>query len=200
VAYSDDADFFRVHAEHQLELLDRQCTTIRTRHRLTLRAQRTSRFYQRAYIWTGSGIEKDPEILSGRDELGHATHRLHGPIIRSGTQRIFIIDLGREYHNGESVVVEFKHTLLDLENRMEPFLGQDATAGCESLTLTVLIPTSFKATAWQRQSHTSTPDIATYQKAVAPQVHPSKFAETDSFSWAIGSPEVGFNYRIIWKV
>ena len=114
MAYEEDADFLRTHAEHQLEVMDRQCMTIRTRHKLTLEARRTSRFFQRPYTWTGSGIEKDPEIISGSDDLGHATHRLHGPIIRSGTKRIFIIDLGREYQSGETVEVEFKQTLLDL--------------------------------------------------------------------------------------
>lgn len=200
MAYADDADFFRVRAEHQLEILDRKCTTLRTRHKLTLQAQRKSRFYQRAYIWTGSGIEKDPEIISGRDDLGHATHKLHGPVIRSGTRRLFIIDLGRDYHPGETVEVEFKHTLLDLENKMTPFLGQDATTGCQSLKLTVLIPSSFNATAWRRSSHVSNPDIATYQASLPPLRHPSKFADTDSFTWTIANPEVGYNYRITWKV
>jgi hypothetical protein len=200
MAYSDDADFFRVHAEHQLEILDRKCTTVRTRHKLTLRAQRTSRFFQRAYVWTGSGIEKDPEIISGLDGLGHATHKLHGPVIRSGIKRLFIIDLGRDYHRGESVEVEFKQTLLDLESRMSPFLGQDTTTGCESLKLTVLIPSSFNANAWTRQSHISTPEMAVAQTALEPDSHPSKFADTDSFSWTIEEPRLGYNYRIIWKV
>jgi hypothetical protein len=140
-----DQDFQRIHADHQLEILDRSHTTIRTKHLLTLEASRTSRFYHRYYKWTGSGIEKDPIFVSGRDELGHATHRMHGPIIQNGAQRLFLVDLGREYQPGERVQLEFKQTLLDLDGKMERFLGIAVNPGCQSFTLRVLVPEEIRS-------------------------------------------------------
>jgi hypothetical protein len=97
--------------------------TFSTTHRYELEALMGGRFFERRYNWTGAGIEKTPIIESGRDVLGHAHHRLHGPVIYEGQWRILLVDLGRDVAPGERESVEIKHTFIDTAGTFQPFLG-----------------------------------------------------------------------------
>lgn len=199
-APDNQASFFRAEAEHQLEVVDRPHTVIRTRHKLLLQARRKSRFYVRTYTFTGSGIEKDPLILSGRDELGHATHRLHGPVLRDRDERLFLIDLGREYAAGEQVEVEFKQTFLNLDRTMSQFLGHTAEQDCRRLNFRVLIPAEFRGSAVMLKAHHSHMSQAEVRVPLEPEDFMGKYGETHLFSHEEHRPVAGYNYRIEWKV
>jgi len=195
-----DQDFSRVHADHQLEILDRSHATIRTKHLLTLEARRTSRFYHRYYRWTGSGIEKDPIFVSGRDELGHATHRMHGPIIQTGALRLFLVDLGREYQTGERVDLEFKQTLLDLDGKMERFLGIAVNPGCQSFTLRVLIPEAISVKASALKFPTSSSATPSWKGPVVARPTDGRYGRTNELTFSDTDPQAGFSYQIVWNL
>jgi hypothetical protein len=114
--------------------------TIRTWHEFKIRACRRERFFERQFTFSGGGIEKEPVITSGVDELGHARHKLHGPVIREGKERLMLVDLGRWLEPEEVEVVQIEHTFIDPEGRFEPFLGAFVKPECQRISIEVLLP------------------------------------------------------------
>jgi hypothetical protein len=132
--------FTRLEVDHCLEVLDDRATTFRTSHVHTIRAEMPSRFFVRRYTWTGTDDNDTAEVICEHDVWGHPRHRLHGPIIREGSTRIVLIDLGRTLSAGEIETVHIAHQLRDLAQTFTPMLGHTVKPGNERITLRVILP------------------------------------------------------------
>lgn len=152
---------------HALEFVDDDLRTVRNLAKFDLAATRDERFFRRKYTWSGSGIEKPPQVLSGRDNLGHAHHRLHGPIIREGVERVYLVDLGREFRKGEQVSLVLQQTFIDVDGTLEPFLACMAREGSKELRLQVSFPAGMhlKVKAQKHPGGSSVPTEAIYIEA-----------------------------------
>lgn len=136
----------RIAVWHEMRVLDASAMTIHTRHRYDLRCIATTRFFQRRFTWTGTGIEAQPVIEPAEDEAGHRMHNLHGPVIREGNNRnLMVVDLGRTLDVGDEVSVEMSHRFVDTGGKFVRYVGQKAPAGMRSLDLRLLLPPALPA-------------------------------------------------------
>lgn len=195
-----DTGFVRERTSLQVEIADSKCITMRIRHRLTLRATRLGRFFEWRYSWTGSGIEKPVQMVSGADEFGHYYHKIHGPIIAIEQSRIAVVDLGRDYEQGETVEIELKQTLLDLDRAMRPFLGHDVYEGCKQVQLRLICPKGMNLRVRRvrapRDNPTTTSGSSDCPGVDLPE---GKYGDSTLYEWLVESPTPGFNYRLEWE-
>lgn len=186
------------HVYHTMHALDVSLMTVRTRHRFDLLAIRRERFFERRVDWTGSGIEKDPQILSGKDALGHSRHQLHGPVIRDGITRIMLIDLGRRLEPGDREVVEIEHTFIDVERTLKPFLGAFAREGTKTVTLSLILPDKFVGTV-RSEKHPPDSKLPISQEFVQPEVCMLDGIPYRQYVLKEPDAQPGSNYRLSWN-
>ncbi len=191
-------DFVQVNVQHELQVYDRSLMTMRSEHILHLRARRPSRFFERTFSWSGTGIEKDPKVRSGKDALGHATHRLHGPLVRNGEERIYLIDLGRRLKPGEEEIVEVEQWFIDAGRTFQPFLGHTARIGCEGIDLRVRLPDSLKAQVHEERRRPGV-HMPYRREPLLPMDRPGNHGYHD-YKVNVSDPEPGVNMRIAWRV
>jgi len=136
---SATSDFGHIFAtprvSNTLEILDDACTTFRSEHIISIRAQLRSRFFLRRFMWTGSDDDEPPDLETTHDVWGHPKHRIHGPIVREGRWRVIVVDLGSTFEVGDEDTLHFRHQLRDLNGEFEPFLGHAPKLGTEYLML-----------------------------------------------------------------
>lgn len=138
--------FTRREVAHHLQVMDDSAMTIHSTHSYVLVADRATRFFQRRYEWTGSGVETEPEVLSGIDQLGHRTHRIHGPIVHeAGGDRLLLLDIGRTMQKGDTESVAISHKFVDTGSTFKPFMGHLAYNGCKQITIAVSLPQGLSA-------------------------------------------------------
>jgi hypothetical protein len=132
--------FTNVKVDSTLEVLDDKATTFRSFHSYTVRAELPGRFYVRTYVWTGTDHNDTSEVVSDHDIWGHPRHRCHGRVIREGSSRIVVVDLGRTLEPGEIEEIHIRHELRDLGGTFLPRLGHVAKQGNEQVDLAVVLP------------------------------------------------------------
>lgn len=191
-----DGGFHRRSVEHALEIQDVSSRTIRSLHTWHLVSHRPSRFFERRYEWTGTGIEKDPLVLSGKDPLGHARHRLHGPVIRDGITRIYLVDLGRTCAIGEEELVQVEHLFVDVEGTFRPFLTHKANEGCEEIRLRVAMPLEI-ATVVRSDMIPNGSTTPLSSDVMAPTALGGRM-NLYEYTYHIRTPILGTTYRITW--
>jgi hypothetical protein len=139
-------DNFITHsAQHVLEVIDSRSTTFRTKHILIVSPTTAARFYVRRFDWTGATgpDEPLPEVVTEHDVWGTPKHKIHGPLVTQGIERIVVVDLGRTLARGEREKLVFSHTLKDFGGSFQRVLGvrPDAEESeIENLELTVTLP------------------------------------------------------------
>ncbi|MBY2987007.1 MULTISPECIES: hypothetical protein [Rhizobium] len=129
--------------EHQLEIVDRNSTTFRSEHKYWIKAEKATRFFIRHYVWTGSGVEKEPipELVTEVDDWGFPHQRIHGPLLCEEASRILIVDLGRMIDEGENEFVHFRHRMKDLKATFKPMLSVQPTKKVkERIVLRIIVP------------------------------------------------------------
>ncbi|TDO14928.1 hypothetical protein EV580_3066 [Mycobacterium sp. BK086] len=193
---SASSSFEYLSVAHEMLVVDESSMTIITNHTVHVRALRAERFFERIYCWTGSGVEKDPKVLSKLDDLGHV-HKLHGPVIRNGSERIYLIDLGRRLAEGEEEIIEFEHTFVDVGRTFVPFLGHRAKPGLRDLQLRVLLPDkdrrSVRKECWREGSQHP------YQIEMAdPSPCERNGVTYHAYEFRRDRPEPGDRYRLTW--
>lgn len=153
-----------------------------------------ARFFEKRYTFTGAGIEKTPIIASGRDPLGHARHRLHGPVIYEGDRRILLVDLGRDVALGDRELLEIKQTFIDTTGTFEAFLGRIVPSAPqlvpEKLVLEVQLHRTMKRNVrWEvRRVEASTPSSSE-----------SLTGQDGRYIWNVPNIEQDHDYRIDWS-
>jgi len=140
--HDSDQIFTKEKVFHTLEVLDDACTTFRSEHVFSIRAELRSRFYNRRFQWTGSDDDEEPILQTTYDKWGYPLHRIHGPIIREGPWRIVVVDLGRTLEIGEEDILHFHHRLRDLNGKFEPYLSHAPQPGTKNIILHVILPKS----------------------------------------------------------
>lgn len=193
------AGFRQVDVMHSLEFVDDSLLTIRHEAHYVLEATRPERFFRRRFTWTGGGIEKSPELKSGRDSSGYQRQRVHGPLIREGEERLLLIDLGREFETGESVELGLRQTFIDVDASMEPRLGYLVQEGCNRVELRVAFPESLDV-AVKRQTYDGSSTKPNEVAFIDPVAEEKEGGVRATYIWPIESPIRGRRYRIVWDV
>lgn len=189
--------FQQISVVHELEVVDLDARTIKTRHLLHVRALRPARFFERRYSWTGRGVEKEPQFHSGKSEFGRQLHRLHGPVLRDGIRRLFLIDLGRDLEPEEEEQIDFGQTFIDTAGTFQPVLGSripDDTAAAE-IVLQVTLPNRADVTAHRESRYIDEQQLLDRQ-LLAPET--DRDTGCQIFRWEIPVAEVRKHYRISW--
>jgi hypothetical protein len=192
------AGFRHVRVFHALEFVDIDLRTARNLASFDLEALRPERFFRRSYSWSGVGVEKPPQVLSGRDPLGHAHHRVHGPVLRSGDDRLYLVDLGRTFEQGETESLQLQQTFIDTEGTLKPFLGCTARPGCQHLQLQVIFPNhvQLQVKAETRHRGSRTP----IEVSILSSTQERKTGGIRQvFTFETTNPTSGTNFRISWE-
>lgn len=188
-------DIFRsVAVSSRLEVVDRLSTTFLTTLWLEIEALIRARFFEKRYTWTGGGIEKIPTIESGRDSLGHAHHRLHGPVIYSESRRTFLIDLGRDLQTKERETLEIKQTFIDTHGTFRPFLGHILHSPLQpppdTLVLQVQLHKTFKRDVRWEIRRAGEPTVLSSEPLAG---------QSGLYTWEVPNIKSGHHYRIDWS-
>lgn len=177
---------------HHYEVLDDASTTHRAEDTYWLRARSWFRFFEHRYRWTGSGVERPPRVLPSSDDVHSAYYRIHGPLIRDGENRIFLIDMARDVAPDEDVTVRFEQDLIDHHETFEPRLRKTIRTPIDKLILQVLLPPALRANV-----RATVRDLVTEAPAAAP-VALAPEGDEGVFRYEIDSPVVGQRYAIEW--
>lgn len=191
--------FQQVVIAHELIVVDSQSRTIKSKHTFHIKAARPARFFERVFEWTGSGLEKDPIVTSGVDERKHQHHRLHGPVLKNGMERHYLVDLGRTLEAGDEEVVCLEQTFIDVRGTFEPILSQTIRSGCDEIDLRVHLPSSlrFEVTVEERPKGV---ELASSIEPIEPDLNPTiGIPGYTTYRLLRRAPAKGMNYGICWK-
>lgn len=184
---------------HHLRVLSPDHRTVLTRHKFKLEAERETRFFQRKYTWSGTGIENRPVVEPNPDGVGHATHKLHGSvIINPGNTRLMLVDLGRTLVPKDEVDLEVSHRFVDTGGTFERYLGARAFLGCSDIDLTVTLP----AGDWVVEGHTQDELDGVHtgrSREVVRRERAEGRANVIDFQWKVNDVRPGKYYTITWK-
>ncbi len=178
---------------HRYEVLDDAATTHRALDVYHICALRRFRFFEHRYRWTGSGIEREPRVLPSDDDEHSSDYRLHGPLLRTGANRLFLVDLARDVTPGELVTVAFEQDLIDHHETFEPRLRKTVRSTMEKLILEVSLPPALRVNVRAVVYELVTDQVSSPPVALSP-------VPTDSgtFQYSVASPLVGSQYAIEW--
>lgn len=192
-----DDGLVRTRVAHRLRALSSDHRTLVTQHEFRLRASRATRLFQRRYAWSGTGVENRPVVDPNTDPIGHATHRLLGPVLyEPENSRLVVVDLGRTLEVGEEVTVRISHRFVDTGGTFNRFLGHTAGDDCEGLTIAVMLPKAdWNVTAVERFKNAEKPHQVRKIDAVKQIVGR---AETLDHEWVVEKPQQGVSYSIQW--
>ena len=107
------------------------------RSKATIEAVAPLRFVERRYHWSGSGIQNPPRILAQSCVGGELHPVKHGPIYSVGTDKAFLIDLGKHVDAGEEVDVQVEIQFIDEDGVFKPFYSRTAGPFLKQLSLSV---------------------------------------------------------------
>jgi hypothetical protein len=175
------------------EVIDPAATTHRGVYTFRLRALSPFRFFEQRYYWTGSGVERDPEVLPVEDDPHSDLYRLHGPVLRNGPTRVFLVDLARELARDEKASVQWQQDLIDRHKTFEPRLANKVRKEIGELTLEVALPPALRLNV-----RATAIDLVTEEPLHPPIPLEPLALEEDIFRVKIAVPMVGVKYAIEW--
>lgn len=184
---------------HHLRVLSPDHTTIVTTHVYKLKAMRPTRFFQRGYTWSGTGVENRPEVEPKPDGVGHATHKLQGAVIHlEEHHRIMVVDLGMTLQpSSNPVEVKIRHRFVDTGGTFKPQLDYTAYEGCRAITLIVTLPRGDWGVEWARRHMDS--DHRDEHGVLFGEAQNLGRAEVINFKKKFESPTSGMIYSIEWN-
>lgn len=177
---------------HLFEILDGSGTVHKSTDTYLIRANQRLRFHERRYRWTGSGVHKDPVILSGYDASGRQHHRLHGPVVRHGEWHIFLVDLGRDLAVGEEETVKFEQKFIDEARTFNPFHNVSIRQPRGYVELRLKLPEALAINVRACES-SMVPD-----GPVRADQTLEKDPESGEFIYRVERPVIGHSYAIRW--
>jgi hypothetical protein len=191
--YPADPPVDHLFIHHCYTVLDGASTSFHVTDTMRFRARTRLRFYERRYRWTGSGVERSPEMIVNDDDPTSELHRVHGPVVRSDEDRIFLIDLGRDLARGEVATVTYRQALIDRHGMCQPFHRKAVRHPLDQLVLEVVLPPELQSNVrWVVTSLLTDEPVQPSQPVMA---NPS---DPNSFRVAIEHPEVGHRFGIHW--
>jgi hypothetical protein len=182
-----ESGFEIVHVDHHLTVVDRMATVFRSSHSILLRAVSRSRFYERVYFWTGTGREGFPKLVTQHDQYGHPLQRILGDVIREGSKRTVVIDLGAPVEPGQFAMIEIEHFFVDVEGSFQRYL-----AHTDSLSLGVTLPA---ASAVRFEWFAESSQVA---KGSRPVELSTSAGDKATYVVKIEPPERSTRYKIGW--
>lgn len=184
---------------HHLRVLSFDHRTVLTRHEFRLEAHRETRFFQRKYTWTGTGIENRPVVDPNPDGVGHATHKLQGPVVTAaGNTRLMLVDLGRNLLPKDEVALGVSHRFVDTGGTFNRHLGAQAFEGCGHIELAVTLP----AGNWDVEGFTQDERNGVHTGRTRDLVKEERTdgrADVVDFRWKVEDVLPGKFYTISWK-
>jgi hypothetical protein len=190
-----DSAFELVHVDHHFTIIDRASTVFKSTHSILLRAKASSRFYERVYYWSGTGKEGFPKLVTQHDLYGHPLQRILGDVIREGTKRTVVIDLGAAVEPGELAMIELEHFFVDVGSTFQPFLAHTVSHGMDSLRMKVTLPSEAKAISYE--TFTTTSQVASGSKPIPVS---EKNDGSVTYSISLENPERSTRHRIGWEM
>ncbi len=140
---------------------------------------------ERRYLWSGTGEERLPEVLS----IGH---RLVGPPISAVDWKYYYVHFGRQLALGEVVEVRVRQRLHDTGNTFEPVLSKVVDEPISLLCLRVVLPKGSLAT------EVDLVEEAEIAKSVLRHTKGTIDPENGEARWDIPTPRIGRRYSILW--
>ncbi len=184
-------DFLLFH--NRYTVLDPASTSFHLICTRAFRARARLRFHEVRYRWTGSGVERAPEVIVDEDDPTTDLHRVHGPIVRSGEDRIFLVDLGRDIARGEEATVKYGQALIDRHGTCQPFHRMAVRHPLDRLVMEVVLPAELQSNVRWLVTDLVTDEPAEPSREVTP-------CESDPnlFRVALDDPKVGCRFALHW--
>jgi hypothetical protein len=173
---------------------DRSDTVHTYLHSERFEAVQPMRFFRRWYQWSGTGQEHEPAALSQSDD-GLYAHRVHGPLIREGAERVYLVYLGRELSRGERDLVTTQQKFIDEQGTFQPYLRHHMRAPLEKLELEVILPRELASNVRTEQI-----DLVSGRSlsAAVPLQDMGDLEGLCHYSYRVKTPRVGVRYGIKW--
>ncbi|MGB0871991.1 MAG: hypothetical protein ACPGYP_02520 [Solirubrobacterales bacterium] len=142
-------------------------------------------------------MESDPVFVTGVDQLGYRRHRLHGPVLREGQSRIFLVNLGHLFNPGDQETVEFTHTFIDIEKTFEPRLGIATHNEMAQVELRVVLPIEIESNVFIEEHVTGQHGAIDRHSITGITSDDGRYS---AFEWRTDTPKVGMTYQLTWTM
>lgn len=146
------------------------------------------RTFTNQYLWSGSGVDDLPEIVSPHSYL-------MGPVMRSGGWKHYAVSLDPPLRRGEVGTVSLLQRLIDSDERFDSFLAKTLHERLDRLTLRVELPaTHWPDRAWRVHKRG--------RGAAAVEVDRTEVAlgaPGAAIEWVVDKPSFMHSYEIVWK-
>lgn len=139
-----------------------------------------TRFFERRFHWTGSGVIDTPRV-EGQIDGGPVSMKRHGPLYQIDALSAYLVDMGRLVARGSRPEIVTTGRFIDEAMQFEPYLSVKSAATLATLSATVRLRRRVKV----RAEHKSPPDEG---DLFAPPATPIEVVEEQS--------EGFYNYRV----